>query len=106
MQESMPELFLEEDDPVFIMWLADTPGVHLPHRMQHLLDPAAVRQLLPKGPLKAFLPPTPQQLATQSQADSNSSTRCALSPCAASVAIACVPRSPNRELVVGDACTK
>ena len=63
------------NNPPVGLWLADTPGVHLQHRMQHLLDPAAVRQLLPKGPLKATVPPTPQQLATQSQADSNSTTR-------------------------------
>jgi hypothetical protein len=56
---------------------ADTPGVHLQHRLQHLLEGNAVKALLPRGPLKAFVPPTPQQLATRMQAESGSASRCA-----------------------------
>ncbi|BDA41159.1 probable nitric oxide-associated protein 1 at N-terminal half [Coccomyxa sp. Obi] len=55
--------------------LYDTPGVHLQHRLQHLLDPALTKQLLPKGKLKPFVPPRPQELATQAQLGASSATR-------------------------------
>ena len=55
---------------------ADTPGVHLQHRLQHLLEGDAVKQLLPKGRLKPFTPPSPQQLAERAQAESGSPNRC------------------------------
>ena len=54
---------------------ADTPGVHLQHRLQHLLEPALTKQLLPKGKLKPFLPPSPQELAFQAQLGTSSPTR-------------------------------
>ncbi|CAL8466555.1 g6091 [Coccomyxa elongata] len=55
--------------------LYDTPGVHLQHRLQHLLDPALTKQLLPKGKLKPFVPPRPQELATRAQLGASSATR-------------------------------
>ncbi|KAK9916297.1 hypothetical protein WJX75_001022 [Coccomyxa subellipsoidea] len=55
--------------------LYDTPGVHLQHRLQHLLDPALTKQLLPKGKLKPFVPPSPRELATQAQLGASSTTR-------------------------------
>ncbi|EIE26295.1 hypothetical protein COCSUDRAFT_26953 [Coccomyxa subellipsoidea C-169] len=54
--------------------LFDTPGVHLQHRLQHLLEPALTKQLLPKGKLKPFLPPSPQELAFQAQLGTSSPT--------------------------------
>lgn len=42
---------------------ADTPGVHLAHRLPHLLGPELARALHPRGPLRAFRAPMPAQLA-------------------------------------------
>ncbi|CAK0756494.1 hypothetical protein CVIRNUC_002460 [Coccomyxa viridis] len=55
--------------------LYDTPGVHLQHSLQHLLPPEQFKELLPKGRLKPFYPPTPQDLALQQQRTSRSHSR-------------------------------
>ena len=59
-------------------YAADTPGVHLQHSLQHLLPPEQFKELLPRGRLKPFYPPTPQDLALQQQRTSQSHSRCAI----------------------------
>ena len=54
---------------------ADTPGVHLQHSLQHLLPPQHFKELLPRGRLKPYHPPTPRDLAEEKQVTSNSQTR-------------------------------
>ena len=61
---------------------ADTPGVHLQHSLQHLLPPQQFKELLPRGRLKPFYPPTPQDLALQQQRTTQSQSRCAIQLCA------------------------
>ena len=56
---------------------ADTPGVHLQHSLQHLLPPEQFKELLPRGRLKPYFPPTPKDLALEQQITSNSRIRCA-----------------------------
>ncbi|KAK9841746.1 hypothetical protein WJX81_000306 [Elliptochloris bilobata] len=50
--------------------LYDTPGVHLAHRLPHLLGPELARALHPRGPLRAFRAPAPAQLPTEAGAAS------------------------------------
>ena len=42
--------------------LVDTPGLHLHHRIVHLLKPEEVGALQPTGPLRARRPPAPRSL--------------------------------------------
>jgi len=43
--------------------LYDTPGVHLHHRVPHMLTPEQLRLLHPRKRLAPILPPTPKELA-------------------------------------------
>ena len=58
--------------------LTDTPGVHLQHSLQHLLPPEQFKELLPRGRLKPYFPPTPKELAVEQQITSNSRSRSAM----------------------------
>eukprot|EP00983_Pelagomonas_calceolata_P011202 360216-Pelagomonas_calceolata.AAC.6 len=42
---------------------SDTPGVHLHHRVPHMLTPEQLRLLHPRKRLAPILPPTPKELA-------------------------------------------
>lgn len=44
----------------------DSPGVHLHHRVQHLLRPDDVRSLLPPRRVRGFVAPTPAQVLSSS----------------------------------------
>lgn len=44
---------------------ADTPGVHLHHRVPHMLSPDQLRLLHPRKRLTPILPPRPKDLAAQ-----------------------------------------
>ena len=45
------------------MLLADTPGVHLHHRVPHMLTPEQLRLLHPRSRLAPVVPRTPRELA-------------------------------------------
>ena len=47
--------------------LVDTPGLHLHHRLLHLLRPEEVGALQPTGPLRARRPPAPREAEVQQQ---------------------------------------
>ena len=42
---------------------ADTPGVHLHHRLPHMLTPAELKQLHPLKRLVPYFPPSPAVIA-------------------------------------------
>lgn len=44
------------------MYAADTPGVHLHHRLPHLLSPEELKELHPRKRLRPYYPPLPQDL--------------------------------------------
>lgn len=48
---------------------ADTPGVHLSHRIPHMLSPDELKLLHPRKRLRAYLPPTPLTLTLSSDGD-------------------------------------
>lgn len=48
--------------------LVDTPGLHLHHRLVHLLRPEEVGALQPTGPLRARRPPAPAPASTSASA--------------------------------------
>lgn len=48
---------------------ADTPGVHLHHRIPHMLTPDELKLLHPRKRLKAYLPPTPLQLLEEEEGE-------------------------------------
>eukprot|EP00887_Chlorella_sp_A99_P005985 scaffold27.g5985.t1 len=45
--------------------LVDTPGLHLHHRMPHLLSPAENKLLHPRRRLRPYVPPSPAELAAE-----------------------------------------
>ncbi|MEW5318490.1 MAG: hypothetical protein WDW38_009708 [Sanguina aurantia] len=45
----------------------DTPGVHLHHRLPHMLTPEELRLLHPRKRLAAFVPPTPREVMLAQQ---------------------------------------
>ena len=47
--------------------LADTPGVHLHHRVPHMLSPDELKQLHPRKRLAAFVPPTPREMLEEAE---------------------------------------
>ncbi|KAG1679418.1 hypothetical protein FOA52_007709 [Chlamydomonas sp. UWO 241] len=49
--------------------LYDTPGVHLHHRIPHMLSPEELRAIHPRKRLAAFVPPTPLELTRPDQVD-------------------------------------
>lgn len=54
--------------------LYDTPGVHLHHRVPHMLSPDELRRLHPRRRLRAFKPPTPLELSEEDASDGNDDT--------------------------------
>ena len=46
---------------------ADTPGVHLHHRLPHLLSPEELRELHPRKRLRPYYPPLPQDLTPHAE---------------------------------------
>ena len=46
---------------------ADTPGIHLHHRLPHLLTPEELKQLHPRRRLKPYYPPAPEDLAQEEE---------------------------------------
>lgn len=48
---------------------ADTPGVHLHHRIPHMLTPGELKLLHPRRRLTAFAPPTPLEVTVQQAED-------------------------------------
>ena len=55
-----------------LCWLADTPGLHLHHRLPHMLTPDELRVLHPRKRLCAFVPPTPLDVCTGGASKSSS----------------------------------
>ncbi|KAL0044056.1 hypothetical protein WJX82_006266 [Trebouxia sp. C0006] len=49
--------------------LFDTPGVHLHHRLPHLLSPEELKELHPRKRLRPYYPPMPQDLTPQEEED-------------------------------------
>ncbi|DBA83038.1 TPA: hypothetical protein ACH3X1_006811 [Trebouxia sp. C0004] len=49
--------------------LFDTPGVHLHHRLPHLLSPDELKELHPRKRLRPYYPPMPQDLIPQEEED-------------------------------------
>lgn len=45
--------------PLFTHYTTDTPGVHLHHRLAHMLTPEELKSLHPRRTLRAYVPPTP-----------------------------------------------
>jgi hypothetical protein len=54
---------------------ADTPGVHLHHRIPHMLTPDELKALHPRRRLKAHRPPPPAELAGGDKGDENEEER-------------------------------
>ena len=52
---------------------ADTPGVHLHHRIPHMLTPEEVRLLHPRRPLRPFIPPSPKQILAEAAGEGEDS---------------------------------
>lgn len=48
--------------------LADTPGVHLHHRLAHMLSPEELKSLHPRRTLRAYVPPTPLDICQAEEA--------------------------------------
>ena len=48
---------------------ADTPGVHLHHRLPHLLSPEELKKLHPRRRLKPYFAPTPESLSEHQEED-------------------------------------
>lgn len=46
---------------------ADTPGVHLHHRVPHMLPPDELKLLHPRRRLAPFSPPSPLDIVTEQQ---------------------------------------
>ncbi len=55
------------DSEHFCVTAADTPGVHLHHRLPHLLSPEDLKELHPRKRLRPYYPPMPQDLAPQEE---------------------------------------
>ncbi|KAL3152747.1 hypothetical protein ABBQ38_012336 [Trebouxia sp. C0009 RCD-2024] len=45
--------------------LFDTPGIHLHHRLPHLLTPEELKQMHPRRRLRPYYPPAPEDLAQE-----------------------------------------
>ncbi len=50
---------------MFARLSADTPGVHLHHRVPHMLSPAELKLLHPRKRLQPLIPPTPLDLTSR-----------------------------------------
>ena len=61
---------------ICLLLAADTPGIHLHHRLPHMLSPEELKELHPRRRLKPYYPPTPQDIAQEEEdpAVSNGST--------------------------------
>ncbi len=57
------------DSEHFCVTAADTPGVHLHHRLPHLLSPEELKELHPRKRLRPYYPPMPQDLTPQEEED-------------------------------------
>ena len=53
------------------MVVTDTPGVHLDHRLPHLLSPEELKQLHPRRRLTAYHPPAPHSLSEMEAGNRN-----------------------------------
>jgi len=53
---------------------ADTPGVHLHHRLPHLLSPDELKELHPRKRLRPYYPPMPQDLTPQEEEEQETAT--------------------------------
>ncbi|GIL77961.1 hypothetical protein Vretimale_6458 [Volvox reticuliferus] len=60
--------------------LFDTPGVHLHHRIPHMLSPTELKLLHPRRRLAAFVPPLPVELAEAEEEEANASGSGATDP--------------------------
>lgn len=60
--------------------LVDTPGLHLHHRIVHLLRPEEVGRLQPTGPLKARRPPAPRKVKGGREGEADGKVKKALPP--------------------------
>ena len=56
---------------------ADTPGVHLHHRLPHLLSPEELKELHPRKQLRPYYPPMPQDLTPQQEEEETATGSCA-----------------------------
>lgn len=52
----------------------DTPGVHLHHRLPHLLSPEELKELHPRKRLSTYYPPMPQDLTPQEEEEEETAT--------------------------------
>ncbi|GIL50128.1 hypothetical protein Vafri_6427 [Volvox africanus] len=60
--------------------LFDTPGVHLHHRIPHMLSPTELKLLHPRRRLAAFVPPLPAKLAEGEEEEANASGGATIDP--------------------------
>ncbi|GAX85282.1 hypothetical protein CEUSTIGMA_g12700.t1 [Chlamydomonas eustigma] len=54
--------------------LYDTPGVHLHHRVPHMLSPSELKTLHPRRRLSPFVPPTPKELQDENMEETPQSS--------------------------------
>ena len=54
---------------------ADTPGVHLHHRLPHLLSPEELKKVHPRRKLRPYFAPTPESLSEQAEEEEEDSSQ-------------------------------
>ena len=59
---------------IYLIPDTDTPGIHLHHRLPHLLTPEELKEMHPRRRLKPYYPPAPEDLAQEEDAESAGSS--------------------------------